>query len=290
MKTSTAWSLEQRCAGQRAACPMPCFEYSASEAEDPQQSPTPSLHRPPPHTHTQIFHLLPPCDAYRMALTELPCASYQPDPATGQLVPVLADQGGGDNDGTYGSSSAAAAAETAAAAAPQRVTWSPIEPQPADLAAARQQYPLFFDPSLPPPLVAEVGPGDVLYLPSLWFHYVAQRSDPLRGDCVIAVNHWYDMHYGAAWAHFKVGEREAGHPAALHRMSRITRAVLLTLLWSVFHPRPPPRMSTPPCAHSLLRLLQRRQDCCPSRRLRTRHQRSGKKRRRVTCSGGGGSQ
>lgn len=35
------------------------------------------------------------------------------------------------------------------------------------------------------PLVVDVHAGDVLYLPSLWYHHVAQRGDPC-----IAVNTW----------------------------------------------------------------------------------------------------
>jgi hypothetical protein len=37
-----------------------------------------------------------------------------------------------------------------------------------DLETARHEFPLFFDESLPQPLVAEIGPGDILFLPSLW--------------------------------------------------------------------------------------------------------------------------
>lgn len=97
---------------------------------------------------TKVFTLLPPCDAYRLALASLPAASFQPDGDSGgegggALVPVL-EPGG------------------------RRVTWSPVDPDPADLSEARRAFPLFFDPSLPRPLVAEVGPGDVLYLPALW--------------------------------------------------------------------------------------------------------------------------
>ena len=43
-------------------------------------------------------------------------------------------------------------------------------------------------------LTAEVGPGDVLYLPATWFHHVAQRNDG-EGK-VIAVNYWFDMQFG----------------------------------------------------------------------------------------------
>lgn len=37
-----------------------------------------------------------------------------------------------------------------------QVLWCPIHPEPQDVDAARQQYPLFFDDSLPRPLRVEV--------------------------------------------------------------------------------------------------------------------------------------
>jgi len=40
-----------------------------------------------------------------------------------------------------------------------------------------------------------VDPGDVLYLPALWYHSVSQRSSA-TGLC-IAVNYWYDMDFSA---------------------------------------------------------------------------------------------
>jgi len=48
---------------------------------------------------------------------------------------------------------------------------------------------LLADPSLPPPLVVTVQPGEVLYLPSLWHHFVEQTGGE-EGFCV-AVNFWY---------------------------------------------------------------------------------------------------
>lgn len=43
--------------------------------------------------------------------------------------------------------------------------------------------------------------GDVLYLPSLWFHHVRQS------DSTIAVNFWYDMEYGIKYNYFKFAEQ-----------------------------------------------------------------------------------
>lgn len=38
--------------------------------------------------------------------------------------------------------------------------------------------------------------GDVLYLPSFWFHHLRQSH-----GCV-AVNFWYDMDYDCKWNYF----------------------------------------------------------------------------------------
>eukprot|EP00775_Hariotina_reticulata_P000189 gene189-381_t len=72
----------------------------------------------------KVFHLLPPTDVYRMGLQLYPSAQFQE--VDGQLKPVL-DQ------------------------ASSQVLWCPIHPTD-DSAAARAQYPLFFDPDLPKPL------------------------------------------------------------------------------------------------------------------------------------------
>ena len=43
------------------------------------------------------------------------------------------------------------------------------------------------------PLVITIHPGQVLYLPALWFHSVAQTPDT-NGLCM-AVNYWYNMDF-----------------------------------------------------------------------------------------------
>ena len=44
-------------------------------------------------------------------------------------------------------------------------------------------------------LQANLEPGDVLYLPALWFHAVSQK--PSANGLCIAVNYWYDMDFSA---------------------------------------------------------------------------------------------
>ncbi|PNW85197.1 hypothetical protein CHLRE_03g175750v5 [Chlamydomonas reinhardtii] len=64
------------------------------------------------------------------------------------------------------------------------------------------------------PLVAQVGPGEVLYLPSIWYHQVEQRccltsttpGPDAEHDYVIAVNYWFDMKYDTRYSSFKLVE------------------------------------------------------------------------------------
>ncbi|XP_011873648.1 PREDICTED: jmjC domain-containing protein 7 [Vollenhovia emeryi] len=49
-------------------------------------------------------------------------------------------------------------------------------------------------------LKVTLGAGDVLYLPSLWFHYVRQSH------ACIAINYWYDMEFDIKYAYFKALE------------------------------------------------------------------------------------
>ncbi|KAK3325670.1 cupin-like domain-containing protein [Apodospora peruviana] len=44
------------------------------------------------------------------------------------------------------------------------------------------------------PVRVTLNPGDMLYLPALWYHKVSQSCLPEEGICV-AVNYWYDMDF-----------------------------------------------------------------------------------------------
>ena len=56
----------------------------------------------------------------------------------------------------------------------------------------------------------------VLYLPSLWYHAVAQRSSE-AGEPVVAVNFWYDMAFDCKAAYAKFCEELATTvTAAMH--------------------------------------------------------------------------
>eukprot|EP00735_Rhodelphis_limneticus_P010238 TRINITY_DN2958_c0_g1::TRINITY_DN2958_c0_g1_i1::g.3891::m.3891 TRINITY_DN2958_c0_g1::TRINITY_DN2958_c0_g1_i1::g.3891 ORF type:complete len:376 (+),score=66.58,sp/P0C870/JMJD7_HUMAN/45.95/2e-93,Cupin_8/PF13621.1/5e-78,Cupin_4/PF08007.7/2.9e+03,Cupin_4/PF08007.7/0.083,JmjC/PF02373.17/5.5e+03,JmjC/PF02373.17/0.69 TRINITY_DN2958_c0_g1_i1:2-1129(+) len=59
-----------------------------------------------------------------------------------------------------------------------------------------ERYPLY---RYVKPLTVTVEEGEMLYLPSLWFHYVAQSGS---GDHpTIAVNYWYDVDYDAKYVY-----------------------------------------------------------------------------------------
>ncbi|GAX73496.1 hypothetical protein CEUSTIGMA_g948.t1 [Chlamydomonas eustigma] len=89
----------------------------------------------------------------------------------------------------------------------ETVSWCPVEPRPRNILAAKADYPQFFDPGLPEPLVAEVGPGELLYLPSLWHHFVEQEATTPGKDYVLAVNFWYDMQFDSKWAYYQLVEQ-----------------------------------------------------------------------------------
>ena len=74
------------------------------------------------------------------------------------------------------------------------VPWIPIDPLQPDL----ERWPSYANAH---PLVADLEPGDVLYLPSLWFHHVEQQQN------TIAINFWYDMAFDVRYNYFKFLEK-----------------------------------------------------------------------------------
>ncbi|XP_048456421.1 bifunctional peptidase and (3S)-lysyl hydroxylase JMJD7 [Rhincodon typus] len=72
----------------------------------------------------------------------------------------------------------------------EKVPWIPLDPVNPDLS----RYPEY---SHARPLHCTVRAGEMLYLPSLWFHHVQQSH-----GC-IAVNFWYDMEYDIKYNYFQ---------------------------------------------------------------------------------------
>ncbi|GAA6046352.1 hypothetical protein JCM3770_004878 [Rhodotorula araucariae] len=131
---------------------------------------------------TKTFTLFPPSEAYCMHEALFPHATYAFDASTSTFTlertsPALS------------------------------LPWIPINPL-APMAAGTDgaaAYPRF---ALARPLRVALAPGDMLYLPALWFHFVEQdvgygpRGARAGGvKAAIAVNWWTDMDFGApVWA------------------------------------------------------------------------------------------
>lgn len=74
------------------------------------------------------------------------------------------------------------------------IPWIPLDPVRPNL----DRWPDYADAH---PLVIDIAPGDVLFLPSLWFHHVEQEHN------TIAVNFWYDMAFDIRYNYFKFLEK-----------------------------------------------------------------------------------
>ncbi|KAG5925995.1 hypothetical protein E4U42_003753 [Claviceps africana] len=65
------------------------------------------------------------------------------------------------------------------------VTWDPDSPHDNPTPWSR----------LAKPMRVTLNPGDMLYLPAMWYHKVSQSSSPEGEGFVVAVNYWYDMEF-----------------------------------------------------------------------------------------------
>lgn len=76
---------------------------------------------------------------------------------------------------------------------PAKVPWVVVDPLMPDY----DTYPCY---RFANGFVVTLLPGELLYLPSLWFHHVQQTDD------TIAVNFWYDMDYDIKYNYYKFVE------------------------------------------------------------------------------------
>ena len=135
---------------------------------------------------SKTFTLLPPCDSYRLHKREVPVARYRHGAAGWSLAMEEPEHS---------------------------VSWCPLDRDVVrglSHAARMQQreYPHFFDETLPPPLKVTLHPGDMLYLPCMWHHMVEQ--DEGSSDQVIAVNWWFNQHFGSQFAANTFADTAAG--------------------------------------------------------------------------------
>ncbi|XP_062199828.1 lysine-specific demethylase JMJ32 [Phragmites australis] len=127
------------------------------------------------------FLLLPPTEHHRLYVRDYPAARYvsAEQEAEGKLLKLKLEM-----------------------EEPERmVPWSSVDPYPAspgEMAAQASSFPLYFDG--PAPIRCTVRAGEMLYLPSMWFHHVSQSPGP--NGLTIAVNYWYDMQFDIKYAYF----------------------------------------------------------------------------------------
>jgi jumonji domain-containing protein 7 len=90
---------------------------------------------------------------------------------------------------------------------PSTVPWVSVDPeQPGE----SDRFPLYH--AGPPALHCVVKAGELLYLPSMYYHHVKQEPD--EQGRTIAINFWYDMHFDVKYAYYKFAEKLAGALAA----------------------------------------------------------------------------
>ncbi|KAL8054095.1 hypothetical protein ABFX02_05G115300 [Erythranthe guttata] len=128
-------------------------------------------------TGEKRFLLLPPTDVHRMYVHDYPAAQY-----------VYNHQDGGEFELELEN--------------PIRyVPWCSVDPCPLPMEKQREieKFPLYFNG--PKPFEVTVKAGEMLYLPSMWFHHVRQIPDEKTG-LTIAINYWYDMQFDIKYAYF----------------------------------------------------------------------------------------
>ncbi|KAH6774349.1 2-oxoglutarate and oxygenase superfamily protein [Perilla frutescens var. hirtella] len=126
-------------------------------------------------TGEKRFLLLPPTDFHRMYVREYPAATYIYHQDSGEFSLQL------ENPIT-------------------KVPWCSVDPYPSpeDIQKEMEKFPLYFNG--PKPFEVSVKAGEMLYLPSMWFHHVRQSSDDT--GLTIAINYWYDMQFDIKYAYF----------------------------------------------------------------------------------------
>lgn len=81
---------------------------------------------------------------------------------------------------------------------PVVIEWVSIDPLNPDL----DEYPSY-DEAIKYEI--RLNAGDMLYLPSLWYHHVRQSHKN------ISLNFWYDMDYDARYCYYKMVEKLCGY-------------------------------------------------------------------------------
>ncbi|GAB2219501.1 hypothetical protein Droror1_Dr00007137 [Drosera rotundifolia] len=120
------------------------------------------------------FLLLPPTDVHRLYIRPYPAAQYSYHKDTGFSLEI-------EDPARF-------------------VPWCSVDPFPCPETKETEMsnFPLYFNG--PKPFECTVKSGEMLYLPSMWFHYVRQSTG--SSGRTIAVNYWYDMQFDIRYAYF----------------------------------------------------------------------------------------
>mmetsp|Transcript_9416 Transcript_9416/g.12297 ORF Transcript_9416/g.12297 Transcript_9416/m.12297 type:complete len:347 (+) Transcript_9416:72-1112(+) len=122
----------------------------------------------------KVFHLLPPCAQPFLYEKEYQEAHYQYESNKRNWTIEMEDT---------------------------KVPWSPIDPvQVLEQREDNKRYPLAAE-IRELVMKATVRAGEVLYLPSMWYHRVTQNC------LTIAVNYWHNMDFDLKWVYFSAIER-----------------------------------------------------------------------------------
>ncbi|EGC30777.1 hypothetical protein DICPUDRAFT_157443 [Dictyostelium purpureum] len=79
--------------------------------------------------------------------------------------------------------------------------WIPVDPTKPLQDNIKSGYPLI---ERAHPIDIQVHEGEVLYLPSLYYHRVAQKSNPSSGsNSTIAINYWFNMKYNLNYVYYQ---------------------------------------------------------------------------------------
>ncbi|CAA0838274.1 2-oxoglutarate (2OG) and Fe(II)-dependent oxygenase superfamily protein [Striga hermonthica] len=121
------------------------------------------------------FLLLPPTDVHRMYVREYPAAQYIYHRDSEEFELKLEEP-------------------------VRKVPWCSVDPYPSpnNKSSEIDKFPLYFNG--PKPFEVTVKAGEMLYLPSMWFHHVRQSTDD--STLTIAINYWYDMQFDIKYAYF----------------------------------------------------------------------------------------
>ncbi|XP_050220526.1 lysine-specific demethylase JMJ32 [Mercurialis annua] len=121
------------------------------------------------------FLLLPPTDVHRLYVRDYPAAQYSYSQENGEFRLEMEEP-------------------------VRNVPWCSVNPYPSpeEKESEMAKFPLYFNG--PKPFEITVKAGQILYLPSMWFHHVRQSSDD--NGCTIAINYWYDMQFDIKYAYF----------------------------------------------------------------------------------------